>query len=64
MSSELNWNSRSLTQGWQKGLTSFYYAIGMTQEDFDRPQVGIGVPLLEGNTCNVHAYELATEIAA
>lgn len=60
----LNWNSRSLTRGWQKGLTSFYYALGMSDEDFDRAQVGIGVPLLEGNTCNVHAYELASEIAA
>ena len=64
MAAGMNWNSRSLTRGWQKGLTSFYYAIGMEEEDFDRPQVGIGVPLLEGNTCNVHAYELATEIAA
>ncbi|MEZ6105430.1 MAG: hypothetical protein R3B96_04800 [Pirellulaceae bacterium] len=24
----------------------------------------MGVPLLEGNLCNVHAYELGTEIAA
>ena len=39
-----------------------YYAIGMTEDDFDRPQIGIGVPLLEGNTCNVHAYELAQHI--
>lgn len=62
-SAAMNWNSRSLTHGWQKGLTSFYYAIGMQDQDFDRPQVGIGVPLLEGNTCNVHAYELASRIA-
>lgn len=58
----LNWNSSQLTHGWQKGVTAFYYAIGMTEEDFDRPQIGIGVPLLEGNTCNVHAYELAQHI--
>jgi dihydroxy-acid dehydratase len=63
-SPEMNWNSRTLTQGWQRGLTSFYYAIGMKDDDFGRPQVGIGVPLLEGNTCNVHAYELATQIAS
>lgn len=34
----------------------------MTEADFGKAQVAIGVPLLEGNTCNVHAYELATEI--
>lgn len=59
----LNWNSSKLTHGWQKGITAFYYAIGMTADDFNRPQVGIGVPLLDGNTCNVHAYSLAKEIA-
>ena len=61
---ELNWNSRHLTHGWQKGLTAFYYGLGFTPEDFDRPQVGIGVPLLEGNLCNMHAYGLSQQIAA
>ena len=60
----LNRNSNKLTHGWQKGITAFYYAVGMTAEDFSKPQVGIGVPLLEGNTCNIHAYSLAQEIAA
>lgn len=60
---DLNWNSRGLTRGWQKGVTAFYYGLGWTDEDFDKPQVGVGVPLLEGNLCNVHAYELAREIA-
>lgn len=64
MAGPLNWNSRQLTHGWQRGVTAFYYALGMTDEDFDKPQVGIGVPLLDGNPCNVHAYELAREIAA
>ncbi|MEP3481513.1 MAG: dihydroxy-acid dehydratase [Fuerstiella sp.] len=59
-----NWNSVSLTAGWQKGVTAFYHAIGMSEQDFEKPQVGIGVPLLEGNTCNVHAYQLAQEIKA
>ena len=58
----LNWNSRNLTRGWQRGVTAFFYGLGMTDEDFDKPQIGIGVPLLEGNLCNVHAYELAQEI--
>ncbi len=60
---ELNWNSKQLTHGWQRGIMAFYYALGLTEDDFDRPQIGIGVPLLDGNPCNVHAYELATEIA-
>ncbi|MCA9265548.1 MAG: dihydroxy-acid dehydratase [Planctomycetales bacterium] len=60
--SGLNWNSRQVTRGWQKGVTAFYYGLGFTEEDFDRPQIGIGVPLLEGNLCNVHAYELAQKI--
>lgn len=58
----MNWNSRKLTRGWQRGLTAFYYGLGMNESDFDRAQVGIGVPLLEGNLCNVHAYELGQEI--
>ncbi len=29
-----------------------------------KTQVGIGVPLLEGNLCNVHAYELAKQVAS
>jgi dihydroxy-acid dehydratase len=64
MSQSLNWNSRQLTHGWQKSITAFYYGLGLTDADFNRAQVGIGVPLLEGNICNVHAYELAKEIAA
>lgn len=60
----LNWNSNKLTHGWQKGITAFYYAVGMTTEDFNKPQIGIGVPLLDGNICNIHAYSLAQEIAA
>jgi dihydroxy-acid dehydratase len=60
----LNWNSRHLTRGWQRGVTAFYYGLGLTDADFDRPQVGVGVPLLEGNLCNVHAYELSQQVAA
>lgn len=63
MSKNLNWNSRQLTRGWQRGVTAFYYGLGLSDEEFDAPQVGIGVPLLEGNICNVHAYQLAQEIA-
>jgi dihydroxy-acid dehydratase len=63
MAHELNWNSRTLTEGWQRGITAFYYGLGMTDADFSRPQVGIGIPLLEGNICNIHSYELGSQIA-
>jgi dihydroxy-acid dehydratase len=62
MSDGLNWNSRNLTHGWQRGVNSFFWGLGLKEEDLSRPQVGIGVPMLEGNLCNVHAYELAKEI--
>ena len=63
MHASLNWNSRQLTRGWQRGVTAFYYGLGLTDADFDRPQIGIGVPLLDGNLCNLHAYDLAKRIA-
>ena len=59
----LNWNSRQLTHGWQRGVTAFFHGLGMTEADFDKPQVGIGVPLLEGNLCNQHAYALGSKVA-
>ncbi|HYF35804.1 MAG TPA: dihydroxy-acid dehydratase [Prosthecobacter sp.] len=55
----LNWNSQSLTHGWQRGVKSFYWGLGFQPDDFDKPQIGIGTPLLDGNLCNVHAHELA-----
>lgn len=62
--SQLNWNSRTLTSGWQPGVKSFFHGLKFSEEDFTKPQVGIGVPLLEGNLCNVHAYELARQVAS
>jgi dihydroxy-acid dehydratase len=59
---DLNWNSRHLTQGWQQGVNAFFWGMGFTESDFRKAQVGIGVPLLEGNLCNVHAYQLAKHI--
>ncbi len=63
MNAPLNWNSRNMTRGWQRGITAFYYGLGWTEEDFDKPQIGIGVPLLDGNLCNLHAYDLARQVA-
>ena len=59
----LNWNSNNLTHGWQRGVTAFFWGLGFKPEDFDKAQIGIGTPLLDGNICNVHAHELAQLIA-
>ncbi|QDU51043.1 dihydroxy-acid dehydratase [Gimesia panareensis] len=63
MTQALNWNSQNLTHGWQRGVTAFYYGLGFSDTDFNKAQIGIGVPLLDGNLCNVHAYSLAKTIA-
>ncbi len=55
----LNWNSRALTHGWQRGINAFFWGLGFKKEDFDKAQIGIGTPLLDGNLCNVHTHELA-----
>lgn len=59
MNSSLNWNSQSLTHGWQRGVNAFFWGLGFKPEDFDKAQIGIGTPLLDGNICNIHAHELA-----
>jgi dihydroxy-acid dehydratase len=56
---QLNWNSSSLTHGWQRGVNAFFWGLGFEQGDFDKAQIGIGTPLLDGNICNMHAHELA-----
>ncbi len=38
------------------------YATGMTREDMDKPQVGIGSVWYEGNSCNMHLLDLAAEV--
>jgi dihydroxy-acid dehydratase len=62
MTTPLNWNSRQLTHGWQRGVNAFFWGLGFNEDDLEKPQIGIGTPLLEGNLCNVHAYELAQSI--
>ena len=59
----LNWNSRFLTDGAQRGVLAFYYGRGLSDADLAKPQIGIGCPMLDGNICNQHAPELAAAIA-
>ncbi|MCB1123290.1 MAG: dihydroxy-acid dehydratase, partial [Verrucomicrobiae bacterium] len=59
----LNWKSRDLTEGKENlGIRAFYYGLGWNQEDFHKPQIGIGTPLHEINLCNMHSYEIGEAI--
>ena len=41
MPDTLNWNSKQLTRGWQKGVTSFYWGLGFDETDLDKAWQGI-----------------------
>ena len=38
------------------------YATGMTEEDMNKPQVGIASVWYEGNPCNMHLLDLSAEV--
>jgi dihydroxy-acid dehydratase len=57
-----NWNSRRLTRGSQLGIKAFYHGLGWSDDDFDKPLIGIGTPLHEVNLCNLHSLELGDSI--
>ncbi|MFO8028597.1 MAG: dihydroxy-acid dehydratase [Cyclonatronaceae bacterium] len=57
----LNKYSRRLTQvRSQVGSQAMLYATGLTQEDFDKPQIGIASMGWDGNPCNMHLNDLAS----
>jgi dihydroxy-acid dehydratase len=61
--SELNKYSKTLTQDeTQPGAQAMLYAIGFTDEDFSKAQVGIASMGWDGNPCNMHLNDLATEV--
>lgn len=60
---ELNKYSKTLTQDvTQPGAQAMYYAIGFTEEDFGKAQVGIASMGWDGNPCNMHLNDLATSV--
>ena len=60
---ELNKYSKTLTQDvTQPGAQAMYYAIGFTEEDFNKAQVGIASMGWDGNPCNMHLNDLSTEV--
>jgi dihydroxy-acid dehydratase len=61
--SELNRYSRRITQPKSQGASqAMLYATGMSPEDMDKPQIGIGSVWYEGNPCNMHLLDLAAHV--
>jgi dihydroxy-acid dehydratase len=62
---DLNKHSRTLTQDeTQPGAQAMYYAIGFTEDDFKKAQVGIASMGWDGNPCNMHLNDLAKSVKA
>ena len=62
---ELNKYSKTLTQDEsQPGAQAMYYAIGFTEADFKKAQVGIASMGWDGNPCNMHLNDLAQSVKA
>ncbi|MBJ6369045.1 dihydroxy-acid dehydratase [Snuella sedimenti] len=60
---ELNKYSRRLTQDEsQPASQAMLYAVGLTDEDMQKPQVGIASTGYDGNPCNMHLNGLAAEV--
>ena len=60
---ELNKYSKTLTQDeTQPGAQAMYYAIGFSEQDFKKAQVGIVSMGWDGNPCNMHLNDLATDV--
>ncbi|NLR91091.1 MULTISPECIES: dihydroxy-acid dehydratase [Flammeovirga] len=63
MAEMLNKHSRTITQDdTQPAAQAMLYGIGLTEEDMDKPQIGIASTGYEGNTCNMHLNGLAAEV--
>ena len=60
---ELNKYSKTLTQDETlPGAQAMYYAIGFQEEDFKKAQVGIVSMGWDGNPCNMHLNDFATDV--
>ena len=59
----LNKYSKAVTQDpTQPAAQAMLHAIGMTDEDFEKPLIGIASTGYEGNPCNMHLNSLAQDI--
>ncbi len=58
------YSARITQQPAQASSRAMLYAAGLKDEDFDKPQVGIASMWWDGNPCNMHLLDLATEVAS
>jgi len=63
MTTKTNKFSATITQAKSQGASqAMLYGIGMTEQDMNKPQVGISSIWYEGNTCNMHLLGLAEKV--
>ncbi|MCC5829321.1 MAG: dihydroxy-acid dehydratase [Phycisphaeraceae bacterium] len=63
MPDSLNRISCRITQPRSQGASqAMLYGAGLTEEDMNKPQIGIASCWYEGNTCNMHLLDLAGEV--
>src|SRR6056297_3975065 len=63
MNNPLNKYSSRITQPKSQGASqAMLYGTGMTPDDMNKPQVGIGSMWYEGNTCNMHLLDLGAKV--
>jgi dihydroxy-acid dehydratase len=63
MAEPLNRYSARITQKKsQAGSQAMLHATGLTEEDLNKPQVGIASMWYEGNPCNMHLLDLAQKV--
>ncbi len=63
MPGPLNKYSGQITQPETQGASqAMLYATGLSEEDMNKPQVGIASMWFEGNPCNMHLLDLAAEV--
>jgi len=59
----LNKHSKRLTQDeTQPAAQAMLYAVGFSDEDMNKPQIGIASTGYDGNPCNMHLNKLAAQI--
>jgi dihydroxy-acid dehydratase len=63
MPAPLNKYSGQITQPETQGASqAMLYATGLSEDDMQKPQVGIASMWFEGNPCNMHLLDLAAEV--
>ncbi|HTM52094.1 MAG TPA: dihydroxy-acid dehydratase [Bryobacteraceae bacterium] len=63
MSQPLNKYSSRVTQPKSQGASqAMLYATGLTEQDMNKPEVGISSVWFEGNPCNMHLLDLAQAV--